>query len=369
MKVGFSYHGVWDAMRPGHQLDTPDGHRYGRKLFMQEVVDQGNMLYLLQPRREETHFAGAIYPLEGFPNVHVQKNGNEVAIKKEYYPDLDVIFMEWRWSTYKNDKTHPKYDPLKYEADLDRQCALLAYYHDKIPIIVWDTDLKLTAKDEEKWPNLIIADPSFETNRLTRDRVSLPFWTDWKEMLPTADPYPIYGYIGNNYERDDEFENYFFNLKQSTRIAGIQTAMYGNWLQSSPERPRPTALISTHREVAFNHRMNFFDSMKMLNKFICTTHISKPRYYEVGFMSPRYLEALAVNCPAMVPHTFKESNLLGALWTVEKTSDVMDRIRLLRNMSLANRQEIVEEQRYHLQRQHDFHVDSVVEFITEGHSL
>ena len=387
LKVGFSYWGVHDGLKPAHQLDTPDGHRYGRPIFIRELLKKGHKVYALQKRREEEYFSlyeeefieaglpdghtfAMIHPLEIYDEgygTYDSANDREADTNEVgEYPELDVIFMEWRWPTYKNDRTHPKHDPLKYEPDLDRQRQILYHYHGKIPIIIWDTDLKVTPEDEAQWPEAIFTDPSFNTNRLTRDRVSLPFWTDWNELFSVAEPFPIYGYIGNNYERPDEFKSFYFKPSEELRSAGIQTCMYGNWLQNSPERESPESLIRHYRNVCFNHRMNFYESMKMMNKFICTTHISKPRYYETGFMSPRYLEALAVGCPALVPEAFNAKNLLGKDWTVNGADDVVKRVQTLESMSLSDRKALVEEQKTALKKNvSQLDVKFVIDFIEQ----
>jgi len=339
MKLGFSYHGIHDGMNPNSLQDIPDGHRYGRPLFMEEVLKRGHELVCLQKRREDKHY--------------VSKQGYTAKacddLDAPWLPnDLDVIFMEWRWSTWKNDKTHPQHDPKRYEPDLDRQRALLARYHGKIPIVVWDTDLKITAQDERDWPELVIADPSFKTNRLTRDRVFVPFWTDWEKLMEsTSYPYN-YGYIGNRYARDPEFEEFYYKPAQFLREFGRQTLMHGNWLQQSPERGDPADLIKAARHVAFGHRMGFRDSMRLMSTFLCTTHVSKPKYYELGFVSPRYLEALAVGCPALVPAGFLKPDILGSEWTVTDVNDVIAKVIQLSRMSSEERQRIVAVQREHM---------------------
>ena len=382
-RIGFSYWGVHDGFRPAHQLDTPDGHRYGRPIFIRELLKRGHRVYALQQRRESGYFSlyeeefieaglpdghtyAMIHPMEcGHPDDFIWDDANNRDPEDNEvgdYPELDAIFLEWRWSTWKNDRTHPNHDPKRYEPDLDRQRQIIEYYHGKVPIIVWDTDLKITPEDEKRWPELILTDPTFETNRLTRDRISLPFWTDWEELFPVEKPLPLYGYIGNNYERDDEFKKFYFDPSEGLRAWGIQTSMYGNWLQSSPERKSPGMMIMDHRQVAFNHRMNFYESMQMMNKFICTTHVSKPRYYETKFMSPRYLEALAVNCPALQPEEFGIP-LLGEQWVVGSSYDVKRAVADLAKASPEMRAEIVEDQRNALRAFGKFDVKYVIDFI------
>ncbi len=383
MKCGFSFWGIMHGLDKTHSLDTPDGHRYGRPIFVKELLKRGHEVYALQERRDDYFglYAEDIieaklpvdclhsmrYPLEAEPDSMgaICDKANGVYFQPEEwgeFPDLDVIFMEWRWPTFKNDKLHPNHKPELYESDLDRQRQILDHYHGKIPIIVWDTDLKITPEDEKRYPGLIIADPSFETNKLTRDRVSLPFWTDWQDLFECSDPLSLYGYIGNNYERPDEFKRFYFSTAESLRDIGVQTSMYGNWLKESPERESPQSLIRNYKYVTFNHRMNFYESMKMMNKFICTTHTSKPRYYETGFMSPRYLESLAVNCPALQPASFSKV-LLGKKFLVSSKADVEKLVKEIEALSLAERKSLIQEQKENLQKVGKFDVRNVIDFI------
>ena len=73
----------------------------------------------------------------------------------------------------------------------------------------------------------------------------------------------------------------------------------------------PEVLIAKHPHVAFGPRVGFHESMDLLNSFICTVHITKPRYAQQGFASPRYLENIIMNTPALVPGEFLVPNLLG----------------------------------------------------------
>ena len=157
MKIGISYWGYCEKFEDCKVAETPDGHRYGRPILVDELIKRGHEVIALQPRREGNPYPGLTYSLD--------------------YPDLDALFVEWRWPTYKNSGSN------KFEPDLDRQEQLLKHYHGQVPVIAWDTDLKITADDEIRWPNMIIADPSLEPVHLTRKRERLTFWTDFKEYL------------------------------------------------------------------------------------------------------------------------------------------------------------------------------------------
>lgn len=353
MRVGLSYHGLL-ADFEDHRLiptDTPDGHRYGRPILVRALQAAGHTIVALQPRREPKPFPGVVYRCD------------DRAAFVASHDDLDVIFLEHRWPTHKNDPTHPQHDPSGHEPDLDVQRQVIDAYRGRCPIISWDTDLQVTPEFEEMYPELVLADPSLRPKRLTRDRISLPFWSDWKELLPTVEPYPIYGYVGNRYGRDPEFERYYFDPSVALRGHGIQASMYGNWLQRSPEREEPRALLARHPTVAFNHRMNFYDSMCMMNRFLCTTHVSKPDYYAQGFVSPRYLEALAVGCPAFKPggmdvlrgHVFEEHIL--------KPDGVVEAVISVSGWSPEDRRVEMVHQRQELQAMGAFDVQEAVRLI------
>lgn len=376
-RVGISSWGICADFKD-HQsihIDTPDGHRYGRPLLVRALEQKGHRVFALQKRREPERFSEVEYVLETPEMVDgeigpwlgfKQRTGSYVDKRPDdptRFPDLDVVFLEYRWPTFKNDRTHKDHDPTKYEPDLDRQREVIEYYKDKCPIIVWDTDLKITPEFEDMHPYLILADPSFDPVRLVHKRESLPFWTDWKELFSASDPYPLYGYCGNNYDRPDEFEKYYFGIQHQVREQGIQISMYGNWLQTSPEREHPKSLIQRNRQIAFNHRMNFYDSMQMINRFICTTHVSKPSYYQSGFISPRFIEAIACNCPGLVPAAQRYNSILGRSWIVNGGQDVLTRLLTLKDLSANQRQDVINEQKSMMKKKGSFDVSHVVSFI------
>jgi len=340
LDIGISYWGFCEKFENCSVANTPDGHRYGRPLLVDDLVARGNTVYAMQQKRESLAYPGLAYA-------------------DEYFPDLDVLFIEWRWPTYKNS------GPNKFEPDLDRQVELLDYYHDKIPVVVWDTDLKLASSDEERWPNMVVADPTLVPKSMLIPRVRLTFWSDFRSLLEPRTNGIEFGYVGNNYERNEMFRKYYMDPSHLLRFHGIQTKVWGNWLQRSPEREEPEALISNNQFIAFSDRVSFFDSMKILNEFICTTHITKPRYATQGFCSPRYLENIVVNTPALVPEEFCVNDILGKDWCVSSRSDIVYKVQQIKKMSVSERAELVDEQKENLLKVHDFSVSHVSNFLEE----
>ena len=337
MRIGISYWGFCEAFGTSSEAKTPDGHRYGRPIFVDSAKSAGHEVYALQPRREVKPYPGIVYH-DGFP-------------------DLDVLFVEWRWPTHKNS------GPNKFESDLQRQTELLQHYHGKIPVVIWDCDYKVTEEDEKIWPQAIIADPAFEPRLLTRKRERLMFWTDWKLLLPPVQNSFEYGYVGNNYERPDAFLRYYSEPSKELRSIGVQTTVHGNWLETSPERDSPSSLILRHPHIAFAPRLDFYESMKRLNSFVVTTHITKPEYARRGFASPRYLENLVAGVPALVPAEFLVPNLLGNESIVATPSQVVDQVRYISKLSYNERVDLVKMQLSSLKNKGVFSVSDVVNFL------
>lgn len=339
-RIGLSYWGFCEDFNSSIIANTPDGHRYGRPVLVDALLARGHEVIALQKRREVEPYPGLTY--------------NEGEL-----PDLDVVFVEWRWPTYKNS------GPNKFEPDLDRQVEILDHYSNEIPTIAWDTDLKMTPEDEVRWPGMIVADPTFKPNEFSLKRHVLPFWSDFKPVLSAADDPVEFGYIGNNYERRRMFQKYYSDAAKGLRAQGIQTKVHGNWLQRSPERQSPESLIKLHSDVAFGPRVGFKESMSLLNSFICTAHITKPGYATQGFASPRYLENIIMNTPALVPGEFLIPDLLGSYWTVNSTEDVIKKVSELKGMTRYERETVVLEQKAALLHHHDFSVDAVCDFIED----
>ena len=103
--------------------------------------------------------------------------------------------------------------------------------------------------------------------------------------------------------------------------------------------------------------------MSILNSFIATVHITKPRYAEQGFVSPRYLENIVTRTPGLVPVEFCQPDILGDRWTMSNSKDVVKAVEYLRGLNSQERNDIVCEQARSLLSFHDFSVGSVVDFI------
>jgi len=340
VRIGYSYWGFCESHAQSRIAQTPDGLRFCRPIFVEELIRRGHEVIALQARREECPTEGLQFDAAGLP-------------------ELDFVLFEWRWPTYKNA------GPGKFEPDYDRQEELLQHYHGRVPVVLWDLDLKLTAEDEVRWHQAVIADASLRPGQLTRPRAVFTMWSDFKELLPASGGSVEFGYVGNNYERREMLEKYYVEPSGHLRGFGIQTKLWGNWLQRSPEREPPEELISRYPHVSLCDRVGFYESMQVLNKFITVVHITKPLYAAQGHVPARYFESLAVRTPALIPGEHAYSDILGKKWSVSGASDVVDRVRYLKTCSAEDRLQIVLEQEASFRRVWDFTVSGAAVWCEE----
>lgn len=340
MKLGLSYWGFCEKFDDCNVAETPDGVRFNRPMLVDEFNRRGHSVHAMQKQRESSPYSGLIYC-------------NDVS-----FPELDVLFVEWRWPTWKN------FGPEHTEPDWDRQVAILDKYCGEIPVVVWDADFKIRPEDEKRWPEMIIADPALKPRVLTRNRVVLPFYSDWR-MLFGNDPIEYsynYTYVGNNYERDAYFAKYYALPATALRDRGVQTAVWGNWLNKSPERDDPSSILTKYARIAFQGRVGFKDSMMAVRKAICVTHIQKECYFTQGLITPRFHETLACGTPALVPEECFIPDILGKQWCVKSARDVVKRVMLIQQLPSTSRDELVAEQLYEFRKHMPYDVTTTVDF-------
>lgn len=334
-KIGLSYWGFChDSWKAANVADTPDGHHIPRPLLVRELMKRGHEVIALQKQRENPNFvlAGMKRDSDGFP-------------------ELDALFLEWRWPTWKNRGTNPS------EPDLVRQNQLIEEYtiKRKTPTWIYDLDYNISLSDEvrfERAGNVVILDPAFKPADRGDDyfsacpRISFPNYASHdreyvdefrKEFASPIQSYQ-YGYVGNNYERDDQFQKYYSKPSEKLRSLGVQTTVYGNWLNRSSERCDPSTTIRKNPYVSFGGRLGWYDSMKNLGKCLATTHIGKDGIYASGHtMTVRYQEAFLCGIPAFVPREYAFAHVLGSEWIVDSPEDVVDRISYVSRMSAQER--------------------------------
>ena len=323
MRVLYSFWGFITPLEKNSVVDTPDGERGNRVDWVNELLKRGHTPIQLQKLRDDEQYTGVEYDDTG-------------------YPAGDVLYVEWRWPTYKNSGTNPA------EPDYNRQCAVLDYYHEQgIPIVIVDGDLKLTPEEELRWPNAILADACVAPQHQTRKRITIPWCNYMKRYFDPVEYSYNYTYVGNNYEREDPFEKYYTGPSASLRHQGIQTMIYGNWLSKSPERIDPAVLLAQAPHVAFGARLAYKDIFSVLNSSITVTHITKPSYTPYGNITGRFFEAIKSNVPALVPIEFHHAIPVGLAdksLLVESTEDIIKKVKWIATLGANARKALVDAQ-------------------------
>ena len=323
MKVLYSFWGFITPLEKNSIVNTPDGERGNRVDFVNELIKREHVPIQLQKMRDDEQYPGVEYDDMG-------------------YPEGDILYVEWRWPTWKNSGVNPA------EPDYKRQCAALDYYHEQgIPIIIVDGDLKMTPEEELRWPNAILADACVEPQHQTRKRITIPWCNYMKRYFEPVEYSYNYTYVGNNYEREHQFTKYYTDPSRYLRERGIQTSIYGNWLQKSPERKDPGLLLAQTPNVAFGPRLAYKDIFGVLNSSITVAHITKDAYTPFGNITGRFFEAIKSNVPALVPIEFDHAIPVGLAdksLLVESTQDVIEKVMWLSTLNAAQRKALVDAQ-------------------------
>jgi len=345
MKVGFSFWGYLTPFDENVIVTTPDGERGNRVDFVDELLKRGHEVTRLQVRRDE----------KPYKNVSLHASDG--------FPDVDIAYFEWRWPTWKND---PKIGGGRAtEPDYTRQMECLQHYHSKgTPIIIHDGDLKMTPDDELLFPHAILADACVNPRVQTRERITLPWCNYLNRRLQTVEYSYNYTYVGNNYERDKQFKKYYGLSARGLRDRGIQTLVYGNWLDKSPERADPSKLLKENTHISFGGRLAYNEIFDAFNSSIAVTHITKDEYTPFGNITGRFMESIMAGTVALIPHEYIHARPIGlGEFVVDSPDDVIRSVNLLNNMSSADRNQITQEQEHALRKVVDFRPEHRVDII------
>lgn len=302
-----------------------------RHLLVEEFTKRGHELILVHERREAEPYPG------------VQYEAVEV-------PDVDVCYLEWRWPMPRNSGPNP------VDSDWVRQSQLLTEYQKRgTPVIVFDTDMKIRPEDEFRWNKMIIGEPTVDHSKILRKRIQLNWVTDFVPYYDTPERPISYCYLGNNYERTDQFLKYYGAPAIELRDYGIQTLVHGNWLERSSDRESPEEILKKFKGVDFGTRLSYKDGMKMMSNSICTANLAKKEYYEHGFITSRIYESILTGIPCLTPIEHKHLASVGlGDWLIDSPQDVVRKVVTLGRMTREARRDIVDQQLEALKKLGDF---------------
>ncbi|GAB3977727.1 hypothetical protein GCM10029978_068310 [Actinoallomurus acanthiterrae] len=275
MRIGLSF---WGFLGPG-VLDTPDGGRFWRRPIVDELLALGHDVVLLQKDRDGLE-AGDALPYQWHQG----------------FPPVDVLFCEWRWPLPGRNTTPCGADG--HTCDLHRQTDLIFRYtiRSTTPTVIWDTDRQLAADDElRELPHVIVGDPALLPTPGTVSLLApvpdhLLDEADPQRLAARHRPLPL-AYVGNQYDRDHDFEKFFVPA-----AARFRHRVAGKWQRTS-----------RWPAVTFTGRCPFPEVQDIYRGALCTVLLNPRRYSSVGAVSQRRFEGPLAGCLPIAPTTLAQA--------------------------------------------------------------
>jgi hypothetical protein len=277
MIIGYSF---WGFLGSGIR-DTPDGGRSHRRTLIDGLRQRGHHLVFLQPNRD------------------LAEGGHDLTDTCRWdtgLPDIDVLFLEWRWPIPGRNTTACVSDG--HTCDLHRQQQLLDHYTaNGLPTLLWDKDRQLRDADLLRHTdNVTVCEPALHPSP---DAVSLLFPVA-DTLLECADPLVLATasrdlpllYVGNQYDRDDAFDTFFAPAaRQHPHVVA------GKWTR-------------THRWPDLNYwgRIPFTDVQGLYRRAMATVLLLPDRYARVAHMTQRLFEAALAGCLPLTPVTIRDAH-------------------------------------------------------------
>lgn len=310
MKIGYSF---WGFLGEGI-VDTPDGGRGHRLTWLRELSRRGHSVILLQKNRDRFEAADPSF-------------GSEFVWASEDFPQIDVLFLEWRWPIPGRNIGNACGDPF-HTCDLHRQQELLDHYTSglRTPTLIWDKDLRVEPESQlRNFSNVRVAETAWFP-RANAIRLQIPVSLEEIQSanadLATSDRHMrnlALVYVGNQYERDARFNEYFA-VPAATEA---RHSVIGKWSDTS-----------NWPWVNFLGRKSFSTSMAVYREALATVALFPPRYEAVGQTTQRIAEAVLRGCVPLVPDSVRGANQCTPPELIVGTGrDVSERLQDLERLS------------------------------------
>jgi hypothetical protein len=278
LRIGYSF---WGFLGPGI-VDTPDGGRFWRRPIVDALIAAGHQLILLQANRDAAE-AGDGLPYTWDPG----------------FPDLDVLLAEWRWPLPGRNTT--SCGAQGHTCDLHRQTDLLCQYTARgTATVLWDTDRQIAVDDPLRHlGNVAVCEPAILPSAgaecLLHPVPDTSLDAADPEALATARRDLALVYVGNQYDRDEQFDQFL-----APAAAHFPHRVAGKW-------PR----ASRWPHVNFTGRCPFDEVQATYRSGLATVLLLPDRYARAGHMTQRLFEATLAGClpltsapiPAAAPFT------------------------------------------------------------------
>jgi hypothetical protein len=275
--IGYSF---WGFLGPGI-TDTPDGGRSHRRPFVDALIASGHQIVFLQADRDRVEAGDGLgYDFDAG------------------FPELDVLFLEWRWPIPGRNTT--ECGRPGHTCDLHRQSDLLHHYtaSRRVPTVIWDKDLRLPASSPwRRHPRVAVCEaalaPSPGATSLLFPAADL--WLDHTSPEALARKHRPLSlvYVGNQYDRDDAFDRYFASAADR-----VPHAVAGKWHDIAP-----------WPHVTFLGRLGFPDAMALYQEALATVLLLPRRYARAGQMTQRIFEAVLSGCLPLCPTDVRHARL------------------------------------------------------------
>jgi hypothetical protein len=307
VRIGYSF---WGFLGPGI-TDTPDGGRSHRRVLLDGLRARGHDIVVLQTDRDHAATGLDITTLApDLPGRYRRDPG---------LPDLDVLFLEWRWPIPDRNTT-PCGRP-GHTCDLHRQHDLLDHYthRHQVRTIIWDKDRQLAPHDPLRRAEAVtVCEAALSP---TPGATSLLFPVA-DTVLDTADPIALAArprptplvYVGNQYDRDTAFATYFAPAATQHRHV-----VAGKWTRTD-----------AWPHISFVGRVPFAEVAALHGRALATVLLLPDRYTAVGQMTQRLPEAVLAGCLPLTPTTIHGAERFSPpRLHVTSGNDVADAVRRL----------------------------------------
>lgn len=287
-KLLYYFHGyLSDKIDPNDKtkcISSPDGNFSYSWSIIQEFQKRGWEVYCLVDRDKEivkTYGQDAFKSFamkkrfEMYKNIKFIENINNL-------PEVDLVLNEWRFQTRDNQK-QPNEEG--YSPDLFYQNKIIDFYKGKTKIVVFDLDYKFTEQDEEYVKPWKVLETALYPKR-NHTSVYIPF--DFTQMFEFStlnfNKDKMLVYIGNNYERDFDFNN---KIVPISKMFPDKVHLVGNWLKDSAKDFR-----DNNPQIQFHGRIGATEFRELYGNSLAVPLLAKEEYKEKGYVTMRILESL-----------------------------------------------------------------------------
>lgn len=302
-RIGYS---AWGFLTSGVP-DTPDGARAYRRGVIDALRAAGNDIVLLQADRD------------------LREAGIDLGDQYRFaadLPELDAVVFEWRWPL-------PGRNTIAcgapgHTCDLHRQQELIEYYTIALatPTVIWDMDRRLPADDPLRArANVRVGEYALHP---TPGAFTLPCPVP-DPLLDHADPYRLAEaerpmplvYVGNQYGRDDAFDQFF-----APAAALVTHRVAGKWTDTGP-----------WPHVNFAGRCRFDEVADIHREALATVLLLPERYRAVGHQTSRLFEAVTQGCLPLTPaDTVAADRFTPPELHVRDATEVVEKVRWLQSI-------------------------------------